>query len=339
VPSPTATSGDADPLNFALEYLEAEFYSFATTGASVSCRNRRDRIRHGGPTSGGNLVTFSDTRIQTIAKELVTNAQAHIKFLQSMITSLGGRRVAKPAINLGALALGFAKQNDFQSVARVLQDEKVSVHGSILPQIQNRAVLGSFGRMLTAEAEAGAVRRLAAQNGSTTTSLDRLDRLPPPVAPNSFRPMLADSQRFVPRDKSLVSYWEINPTSPPADSLQTAERHYHNLLASGNRRHRRSIRASPNPVPVSAGSPASTTITFNVPGAQSTLTPIERSEWSPTHARRQYRHIYHRYLSHGWQRNLPAGCQTGGSSICGEYWPPWLSILRRTSLIYVATKI
>src|SRR5471030_2161783 len=67
-PGPT----DIDILNFALnlEYLEAEFYTYATTGASIS--QLGISVTGGGTagaTTGGSKVAFSDNIVQNLALE------------------------------------------------------------------------------------------------------------------------------------------------------------------------------------------------------------------------------------------------------------------------------
>lgn len=95
----------ADVLNFALnlEYLEAEFYSVATTGATLSSSVTGAASN----ASGGNKVTFTDPRIADIAAEINADETLHVKYLR---TALGASAVAEPKINLNALGIGFASQ-------------------------------------------------------------------------------------------------------------------------------------------------------------------------------------------------------------------------------------
>src|ERR1700733_13246128 len=98
---------DVDILNFALnlEYLEAEFYSFATTGKSIS--DSSTGVTGGtsvvvtgsgtaGMTTGGKQVAFTDTVTQAVAQELAANEVAHVALLQGAIKGLGGTPIARP---------------------------------------------------------------------------------------------------------------------------------------------------------------------------------------------------------------------------------------------------
>ncbi len=133
------------------------------------------------------MVTFSDTKIQAIAMEMAHDEQTHVELLQGAITGLGGQPIAKPAINLGALGVGFANQNDFLAVARVFEDIGVTAYGGAAPLIQNKVILGYAARILATEAEhVGAIRLLVAQNSVPTMALDGVDHLPPPTGTQYF---------------------------------------------------------------------------------------------------------------------------------------------------------
>ena len=71
---------DATILNFALnlEYLEAEFYSYAVNGEGLP-----ESLTHGtgqrGPVAGGHAVQFGSTSVRQFAKEM-TDEHEHVKF-------------------------------------------------------------------------------------------------------------------------------------------------------------------------------------------------------------------------------------------------------------------
>lgn len=155
---------DVDILNFALnlEYLEAEFYTVATTGRrleevgiGVDGRGRR------GATVGGGKVSL-DARTMFIAEQIALDEQAHVNLLRS---ALGGAAVAKPAINLAALNVGFASQAEFLTVAAVFEDVGVSAYGGAAPLIDSSRILAAAtGIALTEAQHAGVLRLLASDN-------------------------------------------------------------------------------------------------------------------------------------------------------------------------------
>lgn len=117
---------DVDILNFALslEYLEAEFYTIATTGRTIEETGiATGGAGNPGPTTGGKQVSFeadgqqaeSSGKLRAVAEELAFDEQQHVKLLRS---ALGSAAVAKPAINLDALSVGFDNFKQFLALAR-----------------------------------------------------------------------------------------------------------------------------------------------------------------------------------------------------------------------------
>lgn len=189
---------DVDVLNFALnlEYLEAEFYTVATTGKTIEeIGIGIDGTGNPGPTSGGERVRFRgdgdhdrDDRtfgnVGAIAKEIAFDEQQHVLLLRS---ALGSAAIAKPAINLDALGFGFERIRDFLALARAFEDVGVSAYGGAAPLLTSKDILATAARIALTEAlHAGNLRLLVAGNHVRTTALDDSDILPPPSGKQYF---------------------------------------------------------------------------------------------------------------------------------------------------------
>jgi len=263
---------DLDIVQFALnlEYLEAEFYTVATTGQTISQVGIGiTGLGSSGATTGGSQVVFSDAAIRNIALELASNEQVHVKLLRDTITSLGATPVAKPAINLAALGIGFGSQSDFLVVARALEDIGVTAYGGAAPLIQDKAILGAAARILAVEAfHSGAIRAQIARLSIPTAALDAVDHIPPPSGTLYFNTdALALSEVRSPGEVLKLAYGgAANATSggffPTGvnGSINTASGTA--PTPSGN-----SITASPNPIPVQGNNLGQTTISWNAPNA------------------------------------------------------------------------
>ena len=174
---------DFDVLNFALnlEYLEAEFYTVATTGQRIQevgiGVNGRGRS---GATVGGSKVAL-DERTMTIAQAIAQDEQAHVRFLR---TALGGEAVAKPSINLAALGVGFNSQAEFLTVAAIFEDVGVSAYAGAAMLIDNSNFLSAAARIALTEGQhAGLLRLLASDNKLNVPSVDSKS-VPPLGQPN-----------------------------------------------------------------------------------------------------------------------------------------------------------
>jgi hypothetical protein len=164
---------ETDVLNFALnlEYLEAEFYSVAVTGNTLS-----SSVTGGTSTAtGGAKVTFSDTRIADIANEIYNDELLHVKYLR---TALGGVAVAEPAINLNALGIGFGSQAEFLTLARAFEDTGVSAYAGAATLLTGNNLQAAAQILATEAYHAGNIRLNVVQQGITVTATDSLDVVP-----------------------------------------------------------------------------------------------------------------------------------------------------------------
>ncbi len=180
---------EVDILNFALnlEYLEAEFYTYATTGKSITSfgigtkgRANGDNPTSGGTTVGGGKVTFSkdEALIHDIATQIGADERAHVVLLRG---ALGSSAVAMPNIDLGALGFGFGNLNDFLRAARILEDIGVTAYSGAAGLLKTPDIITTAACLLGAEAEhAATIRSQIARLKISTSALDGVDLVPPP---------------------------------------------------------------------------------------------------------------------------------------------------------------
>jgi hypothetical protein len=107
-PTPTTSAQDIEVLNFALnlEYLEANYYSYATTGAGIAPglqtgTGTQGAVIPGGGSGAARQVTFTDRVVASYAREITADEIAHVTFLRQ---TLGSAAAAQPTINLSGSA-------------------------------------------------------------------------------------------------------------------------------------------------------------------------------------------------------------------------------------------
>ena len=200
--SRAAAAGTAAPpsagavLNFALnlEYLEAEFYSFAAFGHGIADSLTDGTGTRGGVT-GGHRVPFTRRSTRFYAEEIAGDEIAHVTFLRK---ALGAAAVSRPAIDLqdsfsaaaqaaglvpaGAAFDPFASEEAFLLGAFLFEDVGVTAYKGAAPLIGNTEYIGAAAGILAVEAyHAGIIRTemydrgLIAEAGAISGARDSLD--------------------------------------------------------------------------------------------------------------------------------------------------------------------
>lgn len=235
-PTPTPTTPaltDADVLNFALnlEYLEAQFYSYAATGAGLAA-NLLTGTGTQGAVKGGRKVNFTDPVVRQYANEIAGDEIAHVKFLRDQ---LGASAVAQPAIDVGidpngafsaaARAAGlvgpgeafdpYANDENFLLGAFIFEDVGVTAYKGAAPLIGNKTYLEAAAGILAAEAyHAGLVRTVLYRKGlpapTLRTSADKIsaarDSLDGPSIKDQGITGTSGRSNIVPADDNAIAY-------------------------------------------------------------------------------------------------------------------------------------
>lgn len=189
---PAGPDSDPNVLNFALnlEYLEAQFYYYASFGMGLPASDLTGTGTQGGVTAtGAGAVPFSDPVVRNYAREIANDEVNHVRFLR---TALGSAAVAQPAIDIsvgpnsafsnaaraagligpGATFNPYADDNSFLLGAYIFEDVGVTAYKGAAPLINNKTFLEAAAGILAAEAyHAGLIRTVLYAKGVATPSL------------------------------------------------------------------------------------------------------------------------------------------------------------------------
>ena len=174
----TATPGITDVLNFALnlEYLEANFYLYVSSGAGLSAS---DMGTGGVAVTGAPSKLSLDAPTMAVAQALAQDEKNHVELLRAAINMLGGTPISQPAINLAAMG-AITTQAQFLAAARQFTALGGSAYiDSAQLLVSNTSVLTTASQILGAEGQhAGALNYLCAAQGVTSPAIDAQD-VPP----------------------------------------------------------------------------------------------------------------------------------------------------------------
>ena len=182
----SSTPSVTDVLNFALnlEYLEANFYTYLSTGSGIS--SVVTNLPSGsGTVTGGQKYTATDPVVQSLIQQLAQHEQEHVSLLISTIQGLGGTAVAQPALNLAAMGMP-SSDAAVVALARELETVGVSAYEGGVPYlVSNTAVLTYAAQIHDTEAQhEGFMREYCIKNGITSGAVDTLDY--PPTSSQVF---------------------------------------------------------------------------------------------------------------------------------------------------------
>jgi len=222
--APTGGPSDSAILNFALnlEYLEAQFYSYAYWGEGLDSTDVTGSGRQGRVT-GGKKVHFKTKAIKEYAREIAMDERNHVKFLRG---ALGGAKVSQPDIDLktsftaAARAAGliksnqtfdpFANENNFLLGAFIFEDVGVTAYKGAAPLIDNSTYLEAAAGILAVEAYHAAIVRSALYRKGLFAEVKKISELRDAVDGSSDDDQNLRSKgkhaNIVPTDANSIAY-------------------------------------------------------------------------------------------------------------------------------------
>jgi hypothetical protein len=185
------SANDIAVLQFALnlEYVEAEFYSYAATGKSIA-DNGVDvdgAVGAGGPTTGGVKVTFDTLDgkgpLKDVTMQLMRDEINHVLLIRSILGP--NFTIAKPAINLGLLG-SYNNIGTYLTLARDFEVIGVSAYGGAVTLLSKPVLQYAAQIALVEGLHSGNLQLLVHLNNVMISPLDQYDIIPPPAGVNYF---------------------------------------------------------------------------------------------------------------------------------------------------------
>ena len=178
VAATTPGQAQTNILNFALnlEFLEATFYSFVTTGADINPSVTGVSLQGTGAITGQFAQpAFASQQITDLLNEIYFDEWNHVKTLQTL---LGSAVVARPAINLAAF--GAVTATNALSIARLFEDVGVSAYIGASGGLTSSSLTFAAQILGVESFHAGALRLLSIQNPAIAAYISAGDGLDVP---------------------------------------------------------------------------------------------------------------------------------------------------------------
>jgi hypothetical protein len=173
----SATASQTPVLNFALnlEYLEATFYSFITTGADLT---GAAIVNSGAITNPPAQLVFTGTNAQQITDMLNEICYDEKNHVTALLGVLGSAAVPRPAINLGAA--GTITATNALSIARLFEDVGVTAYAGAVTALSTSALTYASQILAVEGFHSGALRLVSIQNPTIAAYVkaDSLDVAP-----------------------------------------------------------------------------------------------------------------------------------------------------------------
>lgn len=178
------TTMDTDILQFALnlEYLEAEYYLYGTTGMGLSNSDIGGSGTAGTTTIKANAkVPFPTVEFGEYAREIAVDERRHVEYLRSTLLSLGVTPVARPKLDLlnsfntlaQAAGIGssfdpFANEVNFILGAFIFEDVGVTAYHGAAGLLSDSSIISAAAGVLAVEAyHSGNIRNIIFGLGSS----------------------------------------------------------------------------------------------------------------------------------------------------------------------------